>query len=110
MGRGQFASLGSFSMVRLTHPQAEGQGGPDVVPPPDVDPPPSLDYSPWYGAVGTGLLDMLAADGVLPAQSRSTWLPLGQATADVEEVLGQNGTVYRWTVSTTNAGFRYRPE
>lgn len=109
MGRGQFASLGSFSMVRLTHPVAEGLIEPPDVDPPDPDPPP-LDYSPWYGAIGTGLLDMMAADGVLPAQSRSTWLPLGQAAADVEEVLGQDGTVYRWTVSTTNQGFRYRSQ
>ena len=99
LSRSDFNRLGPWSLVRVTNPQAEGN-----VPPPD-----DLDYSPWLGHIGSGLLDMMREDKVLPAQSASTWLPLGQPGADVEECLAQDGTMYRWTISTTNAGFRYRP-
>jgi len=44
-----------------------------------------------------------------PAQSRSTWLPLGSSPADIEQCLGQNGLSYVWLVSTTNVGYRYQP-
>jgi hypothetical protein len=70
--------------------------------------PPSDPYAPWSGLVGTGLLNMLAEDATLPAQSRSTWLPLGQSPADVEEVYGQNGCRYAWLL-TTSQGYRYWP-
>jgi lysozyme len=66
-------------------------------------------YAPWSGLVGSGIIEMMRADGVLPAQSRSTWLPLGQSPADVEQCIAQDGTVYAWTVSTSNQGFRYYP-
>jgi hypothetical protein len=101
LGRGQWANLGAFSMVRLTHPAAEG-----LVPEPEPDPPPDL--SAWEGAVGSGLLEMMAADGTEPV-SVSTWLPLGGAVADIEEAMGANGVVYRWALSI-NAGFRYSPD
>lgn len=70
---------------------------------------PSDPYLPWRGLVGSGLLDALATDGTLPAQSKSTWLPLGQSPADIEQVVGQNGVIYQWTVSTTNVCLRYPP-
>lgn len=82
--------------------QLKGYGKPGILPPEDP-------YAAWSGLIGTGLLDMLRADNVLPAQSRSTWLPLGQSPADVEEVYAVDGTRYTWTVSTSNQGFRYRP-
>jgi hypothetical protein len=98
MTRAQFAQLGPFSLVRLRHPAAEG----------DVETPP-LDYSPWAGRIGSGLLEMMAADGVLPAQRYSTWLPLGAPPpADIEECVGTNGITYRWLL-TENLGFRIRP-
>src|SRR4030095_1380427 len=76
MDRQQFADLGPFNLVRLTHPQAEGGG--------DVSDP----YAPWEGKVGSGLLELMAQDGTLPAQRASTWLPLGTAPpSDVEECL-----------------------
>jgi lysozyme len=83
--------------------QLAGMGKPGGGP---VDDP----YAPWVGLIGSGLLDMMRADNTLPAQSRSTWLPLGQSPADIEQAVGQNGIAYGWTVSTTNTGFRYRPE
>ena len=100
LSRADFDRLGPWSLVRVTNPEAEGN-----VPPPD-DP-----YAPWAdtGAVGSGLLDMMRADGTLPAQRSSTWLPLGVSPSDIEECVGRNGVVYRWLISTTNAGFRYRP-
>lgn len=104
MTRAQFDQLGSFSMVRLTHPEAEG-----LVPPTaPTEPPPDL--SVWEGVVGSGILEMMAQDQTRPAQRVSTWLPLGTSSADIEECYGQNGTRYAWTVSTTNQGFRYRPD
>lgn len=71
--------------------------------------PPADPYAPWSGLIGSGLLEMMREDGVLPAQSRSTWLPLGQSPADVEQCLAVDGTNYCWTVSSSNRGFRYRP-
>lgn len=96
MTRAQFAALGSFSMVRLTHPEAES----GIVSIPD--------YSSWAGQIGTGLLNMLATDGVLPAQDYSTWLPLGRNPAQIEECIGENGVVYRWLL-LTGRGYRYVP-
>lgn len=65
-------------------------------------------YAPWLGHIGSGLLDMMQADGVLPAQSASTWLPLGSPAADVEEAYAEDGTLYVWLL-TTNSGYRHRP-
>jgi GH25 family lysozyme M1 (1,4-beta-N-acetylmuramidase) len=76
-------------------------GKPGVLPPEDP-------YAPWSGLVGSGLLDMMAADGTLPAQSRSTWLPLGVSPADIEQCAGANGINYVWQL-TTSQGFRYAP-
>lgn len=76
-------------------------GKPGSVPPDDP-------YAAWAGLVGSGLLTAMQSDGVLPAQSRSTWLPLGQSPADIEECIADDGTVYRWLL-TTNTGYRYRP-
>lgn len=76
---------------------------------PGVAPSTEDPYLPWRGLVGSGLLDMMAVDGTLPAASRSTWLPLGQTPADIETCMGLNGIDYRWTVSSTNQGFRYAP-
>jgi hypothetical protein len=105
MSPADFARLGSFSMVRLTHPVAEG-----LVPPPDPEPPP-IDYSAWIdgGKVGSGLIEMMQADGVLPAQDYSTWLPLGRMPAQIEECIAESGVVYRWLL-TVSRGYRYRPE
>jgi hypothetical protein len=97
LSRQQFAALGPFSLVRVTHPEAEGEI--------DVSPP---DYSPWEGRIGSGLLELMKADGVLPAQDYATWLPLGRQPAQIEEAIAEDGTVYRWLLAT-NAGYRYRP-
>lgn len=72
-------------------------------------PTPGDPFAPWRGLVGSGLLDMMAADGTVPAQHASTWLPLGQSPADIETCMGQNGIDYRWTISTTNLGYRFEP-
>lgn len=103
LSRGQFASLGGFSMVRLTHPEAEGRV--PEGPPPEV----AIDYGPWVGQIGSGLLAMMAEDGTVPAQSISTWLPLGSPAADIEEAYGENGCKYTWLLRT-NAGFRASPD
>lgn len=102
LSREQFNYLGSFSMVRLTHPAAEAG-----TPIPPVDP--ADPYGPWRGHVGSGLLEMMAADSTLPAQRRSTWLPLGDPPpSDVESCYGQNGTLYYWLL-TVGRGHRTRP-
>lgn len=77
---------------------------------PGVGPDPTDPYAAWRGLIGSGLLQAMETDGTLPAQSKSTWLPLGQSPADVEEAMGQNNILYRWTVSTTNVCSRYLPE
>lgn len=97
MSRGQFAAQGPFNLVRVTHPAAEGV----------IETPP-LEYSSWEGQIGSGLLAMLAEDGDLPGQDYSTWLPIGRMPAQIEEVIGESGCVYRWILSV-NKGYRYRP-
>lgn len=101
LSRGQWDALGSFSMVRLEHPAAEGlvPVGPPVV---------ALDYGPWEGFIGSGLLQMMREDATLPAQSMSTWLPLGSAVADIEQAYGESGTCYVWLLGV-NRGFRHLP-
>lgn len=101
MNRGQWAALGPWSMVRLTHPAAEGQA-------PSEPSEPALDYGPWQGRVGTGLLEMMQVDGVLPAQSMSTWLPLGSPLADIESCYAESGVLYTWLL-TSNRGYRTLP-
>lgn len=76
---------------------------------PGLAPTPSDPYLPWRGLIGSGLLAAMETDGTLPAQSRSTWLPLGQSPADIEQAVGQNNILYSWTVSTTNTCSRYLP-
>jgi lysozyme len=76
-------------------------GKPGLLPPDDP-------YAAWAGLIGSGLLDMMETDGTLPAQSRSTWLPLGVSPADIEQALGQNGVNYVWALGI-NRGFRYPP-
>lgn len=100
LSRADFDRLGPWSMVRVTHPAAEGA----------VAPPPERDYSWWQegGKVGSGLIDMMRQDGVYPAQDYSTWLPLGRNPAQIEECIAENGTVYRWLLQV-NRGYRYAP-
>jgi hypothetical protein len=101
--REQFEYLGPFSLVRVLHPAAEAEV---PIPPTEPDDP----LAPWAGQVGSGLLEMMTADATLPAQRRSTWLPLGTpAPSDVEECLGQNMVMYRWAL-TVGRGARYRSD
>jgi hypothetical protein len=51
---------------------------------------------------------MMAADGTLPAQRSSTWLPLGITPSDIETCAGQNGVQYQWQL-TTSKPYRYHP-
>jgi hypothetical protein len=105
LSRAQWAQLGPWSLVRLQHPAAEGLS--DTVPPglSDTVPP---DLSAWEPFVGSGLLQLMAEDGTEPAQSASTWLPLGGQTAETEMCLGKNMVTYIWSL-TVNQGARYRP-
>lgn len=102
MNRAQWAGLGPWNMVRVTHPEAEGGAAPSPAPP--------LDLSWWEddGKVGSGLLDMMRADNVRPAQDYSTWLPIGRMPAQIEECIAEDGCVYRWLL-TVSRGHRYRP-
>ena len=96
----QFAYLGPFSLVRLTHPAAESGGG--------VSPPqPSTPGYAGPGQVGSGLLEMMAADATAPA-SPSTWLPLGASPALIEQCTGLNGVVYSFHLPTGDR-WRYHP-
>lgn len=98
MSREQFEYLGAFSLVRLVH-VAESQAAPA---PPDA---PSDPFAPYRGGIGSGLLEMMAADGTTPAQRSSTWLPLAAKPADVEQAYGANGVLYYWLL---NEGRGYR--
>ena len=49
--------------------------------------------------VGPGILTLMAEDGTTPA-THSTFLPLGRSPALIEEAVGLNGTVYRWSLPT----------
>lgn len=66
-----------------------------VVKPPQPAPPAYAEP----GQVGSGLLELMRADGTEPALP-STWLPLGAPTATVEECIGLNGTRYVWHLKT----------
>lgn len=101
LNRQQWDALGSFSMVRLTHPAAESGQGEEV-------PTPPLDYSMWEGRIGSGLLALMAEDQTFPAQSESTWLPLDSPSADVETCYGESGVLYVWLL-TVSRGYRHRP-
>lgn len=102
MTREQFDYLGDFSLVRLTH-QAE-----DAVTPVPPMTGPSDPFAPFRAGIGSGLLEMMAADGTLPAQRSSTWLPLGAKPADVEQCFGENGTLYVYLLSV-GRGYRQPP-
>jgi hypothetical protein len=94
--RDQFHALGTFSMVRVTHPTAENQ----------VPAPPGTDYA-RAGEVGSGILDMMAVDKTQPAMP-STFLPLGTSPAMAEQNWGLNGWQYLWHIPTGRS-WRYRP-
>lgn len=98
MTRSQWADRGPWSLVRLTHPAAEAD------PPPD---PPPVNGGE-NGGIGSGLLAMMAADGTMPAQRSSTWLPLGVTPSDVEQAYGVNGVLYYWLLGP-NQGYRQSP-
>lgn len=55
--------------------------------------------------VGTGLRQLMTEDSTTPLAS-STWLPLGQFPADVEEAIGKNGVKYLWHLPS-GAHWRY---
>ena len=64
--------------------------------------------TPPVYAVGSGLLGLMADDETEPALP-STFLPLGQSPAIVEEGMGLNGTVYRWHLPTGKS-WRFHPD
>jgi hypothetical protein len=101
MSRGQFASLGPFSMVRLTHPAAEGEIAPEPEPPADL--------SAWVGHVGSGILELMAAAHVTPVQASSTWLPLGSTVAEIEECMASDGSIFRWVLGQSRC-YRFFPQ
>jgi len=68
--------------------------------------PPDDPYAPWAGLVGSGILEQMKGAGVLPIQSRSTWLPLGQSPADIEEAMASDGSIFRWSL-TQNQCYRF---
>lgn len=96
--RAQWDALGPWSMVRLTHPAAEAPPAPEPEPEP----------APPTGVIGSGLLEMMAADGTQPAQQDSLWLPPGASPAQIELCFGENGTIYVWLMRV-GRGFRYQP-
>jgi len=102
MTRQQFEYLGPFSMVRLAH-ESESI----VVPqPPQTGP--SDPLAPYRGGIGSGILSAMEADGVVPAQRASTWLPLGARPSDVETCYASDGTLYTYLL-TEGRGFKTPP-
>lgn len=59
------------------------------------------------GQVGSGILEMMAADQTQPA-APSSFLPLGASPAVIEEAVGMNGVTYRWHIPTGQR-WRYHP-
>lgn len=72
-----------------------------------VTPPPGQPDYALPGQVGTGILEMMAADGTKPAMP-STFLPLGASPAVAEQCWGMNGTQYLWHIPTGRS-WRYKP-
>lgn len=82
--------------------------------PTEVPTVPNLDA--WRGRVGSGLLEMMAADGTEPAMA-SEWRPFGRpetfpgsgvlVDATIEQAIGMNGTTYIWHLPT-NQSWRQR--
>lgn len=62
---------------------------------------PPSDHPVYFqpGDVGTGLLQMMQADGTEPAMP-SVFLPLGRSPSMIEECIGLNGTTFRWHIPT----------
>lgn len=77
--------------------------------PPVIEIPPEEDHVPEEATIGSGLLSMMEEDDTTPAQSQSTWLPLGKDPAEVEECYGSNGTRYAWLLNGSG-GFRFPPD
>lgn len=69
------------------------------------DPPEPLYAQP--GQVGTGLLEMMAEDGTVPAMP-STFLPLGASPSVAEQCYGMNGRLYLFHIPTGRR-WRYDP-
>jgi hypothetical protein len=79
-----------------------------ITPPVEVPPVAAANLDQWRGRVGSGLLDMMAADKTEPAMT-SEWRPFGRpagAPAEVEQTFGKNGTQYVWLLGE-NQGFRF---
>lgn len=102
LSREQWEYLGPWSMMRLVH--ASESASPAPIPPTRPDDP----FAPYRSGIGSGLIEMMTADGTLPAQRASTWLPLAASPADVETCYGQNGVLYTYLL-TVGRGFRYPP-
>jgi len=95
LDRARFDELGPWHMVRVTCPATE-----------NAPPPPTPSYAP-PGSVGSGLLQMMAADNTQPAMP-SAFLPLGATPAMVEWCFGMNGIQYCWHLPSGQS-WRYRP-
>lgn len=92
MSRQQFAQVAPCAMVVVTWGGSAAPAGQ-----PDAGAPAPTYAAP--GEVGSGLLELMAADGTAPAMP-STFLPLGKTPSTVEECQGLNGTIYRWHLPT----------
>lgn len=80
--------------------RALGSGGPAPAPVPAY-------HYVKSGDVGSGLLDLMAAQGTEPALP-SVFLPLGRSPALIEECQGMDGRIYRWHIPTGRS-WRYEP-
>ena len=97
--RSHWDALGPWSYVRVTNPAAEADP-PQPEPAPEPDPPPVT-----VGQIGSGLLELMAQDGVAPAQTNSMWI--GGPPAEIEQCYADSGTLYVWVMSE-NRGYRIK--
>jgi len=97
LDRDQFARLGPWSYFWIDAQLAGAAAPPDPGPTPNP---------PNYAGIGSGLIEMMTAAGVTPAQSASSWI--GGPPAEVETCYASDGSLFVWLLSL-NTGFRFRP-
>lgn len=95
-----------YGPVSAVWVDAQGAG---VPPPVAGGADPSDPFAAYRSGTGSGLIEMMEADGTTPAQRSSAWYPFGATPSDVETIYGANGVLYVYLL-TQGKGFRVSPD